>query len=582
MQAEAGGRVREALEQNRGAAGPGLAVLNDLYNSGGDPRDLTGSQLPLLRQMFESRENGGLWLFATHVCGLDKLTTDLHWEMCAFLSRWGSPGWRRLMMMVPRGSFKTSIGSKALPLWLATKDPEVTIGIFNAAQDQAKSWIGSIRQILEASVWYHQLWPERLPPGVHFRERDAGKSVPRSWKWGDTGVLLNRKSMAVSELTFEPYGIGGSSTGKHYTHRIMDDLIGEASATSPTMIEDAIHFVDHARALERPPNGGCELINCTPWAYRDCYSEALKKWGDEYQVFKRSLLENPETGEPDVVDGVSIFPESISTTVARGMYEQDAYVFMSQYQCQPQAGRETAFQKEWLRPAYIEFSENGEPCLRIPRPHYDSTRVHSDVHEEAAPDLVPLSWCDKALLIDPAPTKKGERTSEPRARNGLVVVAVDPWGRYYTLHSVPLREDPVTVMEAVVLLAVYWKLHKVAIEEVNFSAIYAPLWNALLRHRHPQLELSFIPLQTKGEDKDSRIRRLVGPHREGLWFYNLDRSGHVIQELLEYPHSETRDLIDAQAYFWQALARPQTPTEVEVGFYNRGGWQAERDSHTGY
>jgi hypothetical protein len=386
--------------------------------------------------------------------------------------------------------------------------------------------------------------------------------------------------MAVSELTFEPWGVGGGSTGKHYTHRVMDDLIGETAALSPAMIEDAIHFVDHARALEFPPNGGCELINCTPWAYRDCYSHVLQKWPSEYRVYKRSLLEHPETGEPDVVNGVSIFPENIPTDAARQMHETDPFVFSSQYQCIPQAGRETSFSRDWIRSFRVEESNDGEAFLCIHRDHFDPTRVDSAVAGERAPDRVALHWCDRAVLLDPAPSKSAERTREPRARNGIVALALDPWGRLFTLEALPLREDPVVVMEAVVEVAKRWRCDKVGIEEVNFSAVYGPLWTALLQHRYPSLRLGFAPLKPRGEDKDQRIRRMVGHHREGLWYYNPDLCGYAVQELLEFPHSETRDLIDAQAYWPQLLSRPATPDERSQSFYSRGG--LGRDSLTGY
>lgn len=556
-----------------------LSVLQEML-ARGDPRDLSNSQLAPVRRYFERTDGRGLWAFAFFICGLTKLTPTLHFEMCAFLSRWGEPGWRRLMMMVPRGTFKTSLGSKALPLWLATRDPEVTVGIFNAAQDQAKGWISSIRQILEGSTLYHMLWPERLPPGVHFREREAGRSVPRSWKWGDAGIHLQRRSLADSEFTFAPFGIGGSSTGRHFSHRVMDDLIGETSIGSPAMIEDAISFVDHARALERPAHGGCELINCTPWAYRDVYSHVLQKWPLDYQVYRRSLLEDPETGEPDVVTGESIFPQEITTAQAREMYARDPFVFSSQFQCIPQAGRETSFDRTWVHPFRVVGATEDEPELVIPRDHYDPERVHSDVAGERAPNRVPLHWCDRAVLLDPAPSKKAEKGSEPRARNGIVAVALDPWGRLFTLEALPLREDPLTVMEAVVEIALRWRCDKVGIEEVNFSAVYGPLWTAILRHRNPGLHLAFAPLRPKGVDKDQRIRALVGLHREGLWFYNPDTTGYAVQELLEYPNSETRDLLDAQAYWQQLLSRPATPDERSGAYWS--GEDRGRSQWTGY
>lgn len=854
---------------------PGLTVLNDMVGSGGDPRDLTGQQSQVVRALLESTDGLGLWLFAVHVCGCKDLTAHLHYDICEFLSKWGAlqlatgvvwrppregeevvESWRRLMLCIPRDCFKTTLGTRATALWAATRDPEITVGIFNEAQDNSKKWVGAIKQVVENSTLYHKLWPDRLPPGIHFAEREAGKTVPRAWKWGDTGLMLQRTSMNVSELTFEPFGIGSAHTGKHFTHKIYDDIVGESSATSEAAMQDAIHFVDHGRAIERPSDNGCELINFTRWGYADVYcwapesrvwmadgswkpistlkagdavvgfrkvdketrpdligkcggarsttelcitrvlacgerpsalvthllddgssfrctedhkffkvwktgrtgsdyytgkgltdhdysevknltrlrkvmnpfgacpdpyvagwlggmydadgtyannritiyqsekhypnicariresldslgitfkeytstqttnlrgrshvsemkqfaittredrtkfmswckptkhlekimaslmckkafatvhitgrstpemaqvhwietgtgnyiceglasknSHVLSKWPNDYKVMHRALLEHPTTGEPDVVGGVSIFPERFPTSKCKQMYAEDNFVFMSQRQNTPMAGRETSFQTDWIRGVHIELDANGHKSIRIPRQHFDPSRVHSHVHGEQAPDLIPLSWCDKALLIDPAPSKKAERNAEPRANNGLVVLAMDPWGRLYSLQSVPLREDPVVVMEAAVLLAIYWKLHKVGIESVNFSAIYGPLWTAILRHRYPELDLSFIPLEPKGEDKDTRIRRLVAPHREGLFYHNLDRCGYLVQELLEYPHSSTRDLVDATAYYHVVLNRPQTPSELEVGDLNYRSWTSERSAITGY
>lgn len=581
---------------------PGLSTLDDMLASAGDPSELSNQQIPALRNLFTDETGLGLWLFAKFICGFTRISTTLHWEMCVFLSQWGfiefadgrrerryategetpEKSWRRLMLCVPRGCFKTSVGTIANTLWVATKNPEATIGIFNEAEQNVKDWIAAMRRILEGSRLYHVLWPERLPPGIHFRDRDLGRSVPRAWKWGDTGFLLPRESLSVPELTVEPFGIGGSHTGKHFTHRILDDIVGEKSATSPAIMEDARHFADHARALERPADSGCELINFTRWAYSDVYQHLSAKHAGEYQVYHRSLLENPVTGQPDVVDGVSIFPTEFPTALCKKMHAADPFVFASQRQCHPKAGRDTAFQKEWVRLGSIELNPNGEPCFRIDRAHYDPRAVHSDVGDEPAPSVIPLSWCDKAILVDPAPSKKGERTAEPRAENGIVVVAEDPWGRMFTLQSVGLREDPVTIMESIIMLAVYWKVHKVGIESVNFSAIYGPLYSALMRYKHPDVAISWIPLEPRGEDKNTRIQRLAAPHRGGLWYYNHERCGHVIQQLLEYPHCEPRDMLDAQAYWSAVLARPQTPTELMLADATSTEWNTGRSALTGY
>ena len=559
---------------------PGYSVLQDMDSSGGQPEELTPQQIPLLRSLFEEDSGWGLWLFARVICDCRELNLTLHLEECMFLSQWGyieladgrrerrhpsgtdqvSDSWRRLMMCVPRDTFKTTLGTRATALWLATKNPEITVGIFNESEAKVKDWIGAIRNVIEQSKLYHILWPERLPPGIHFQ---SDRTVPRAWKWGDSGLMFPRESRNVAELTFEPFGIGGSSAGKHFTHKIYDDIIGEKSAQSEAVMEDAIHFVDHGRAIERPSDNGCELINFTRWAYFDVYRHMLDKWPNDYKVYHRSLLENPVTREPDVINGESIFPERFPTVLCKKMYAEDPFIFNAQRQCIPQAGRETTFNREWLRLFSVHDQDPDKIQLCIQREHYDPERVHAELSGlQQAPRWVPLAWLTKAVLVDPSPTRKAERTAEPRARNGLLAVGIDPWGRRYALEAVPLRADPVDVLEAVLGLCERWTIDLVGIEEVNFSSIYAPLWGEIVRQRYPNRQINWAPLKPMNQEKDARIRSLLGPHREGLWYYNQVGTDYLVQELLEYPHSGTRDLVDAQAYTDRLLVRPQTPDEM--------------------
>jgi len=174
---------------------PGAEILNDMTASAGSPRDLTPQQVPLVRAAFEDESGKGLWLFAYHICGCKDITIRLHREECTFLSRWGYiqlsdrtwhkrtyregeevvDNWRRLHMCVPRDTFKTTLGTRACCLWNILKDPEITCGIFNEAEAKSKSWVGSIKQIIERSKLLHVLWPEVLPPGIHF---NVSRSVP--------------------------------------------------------------------------------------------------------------------------------------------------------------------------------------------------------------------------------------------------------------------------------------------------------------------------------------------------------------------------------------------------------------------
>jgi len=581
-----------------------LGWLDALDHDEGRAHELASNQLTRLRAIFEDRSGLGLYLFSYWVCGCRDLYAPLHLDICRFLSAWGlikleggevverpvaegdkvSQSWRRLMLIVPRESFKSSLATRANCLWRATLDPEITVGIFSESEAKVKSWIGSLKQVIERSELYQVIWPERLPPGLSKLDRNQGVSLPRTWKWGDTGLLLRRESLNISELTFEPFGIGGSHTGKHFTHVVLDDIIGEPASQSTAIMEDAIHFVDHCRPLERPAEGGCQLICCTRWGYHDVYSHMVQKWPNEYRIYQRALLENPETGEPDVVAGRSIFPTRIPTELAKTMYESDPFIFAAQYQCIPRVGRETSFDHDWIHYGAVLHDQHDEPEFVIDRDHYDSKAVHADLawDDDPPPPRIPLSRMTKAIFFDPAPSKKTERNAEPRARNGIVVLARDPWGRTFVLDAIPLREDPLTVLDHLVVLGQRWATDTIAIEEVNFSAIYAPLWSEILRSRHPTFQIQFIPLKPKGRDKDTRIRSLQGPHAKGLWYYNRPTTGYAIQELVEYPTGQTRDLIDAMAYADDVLSRPLTPGEFSLHRKLQHQVDRGRDPVTGY
>jgi hypothetical protein len=579
---------------------PGLDTLSDMVESQGSPEDLTQQQVPLLRNLFEEDSGLGLWLFAYHICGCKDITMVLHYEECQFLSMWGKielkdgtvverpqedrddvlTNWRRLHMCVPRDTFKTTLGTRATVTRAILRNPEITCGIFNESEAKSKSWVGSIKQIIEQSRLLQVLWKDVLPPGVHYSD---DRSVPRSWKWGDSGIALVRDSINVSELTVEPFGIGGASAGKHFTHKVLDDIIGEASATSEAIMADAVHWIDNARALERPSDRGCELVNYTRWAYFDVYRHMLEKWPDEYQVYHRSLLENAE-GEPDVVTGKSIFPERFPTSLCKKMYEEDPFTFMSQRQCIPQAGRDTNIDKAWVRHGKVTKWSQEDMSFLIHKDSYDPTLMLDEMVdiEGQAPNQVMLSDMDKAIVLDPAPPPSGRTKINRLARNGIVVIAMDGWGRRYGLEAVPLREDPIVVLDKIIELCQKWTIDKVGIEEVNFSQVYIPLWTALLAQRQRSVRIEFIPVTTKNKDKDYRIREMAAEVKSGLWYFNQEEFGHAEVELLEYPYCRTRDLIDAMAYAPQVLMRPQTTEERHHLRKQQEYTDLGRDRYTGY
>ena len=567
-----------------------LAVLDDLARlADAAPEDLGYEQAQGLRRMFEDPQVG-LFLFAWAIFGYRDLTESLHLPICRFVGRWGESvledgtsiwappnethgevvdSYRRLMVCIPRECFKTSLCTRANALWQICRSPgfDATVAIFNEKAENGEAWVAAICQVVERSKLFQLLWRDMLPRGISMTDREAGVTRPRNWKWGGTGLLFERESYGIPELSIEPHGIGGATTGKHFTHKLLDDIIGKNAAYSQAEMQNAVDWVDNSRPLERPAENGCELVVHTPWAYADVYAHMLKKWPGEYKVHKRHILEDTH-GRPDHLNGKSIFPTKLSTKKAKQLLKTDFFVNMAQYQCIPRAGRDQSFQPEWFRMGTV-LEAGRSPVFRIEPEWYDPELLDPDCEEDQAPRLVPLEWMSKAVILDPAPSKPMDIRREPKAGNGMVVVGRDPWGRRVCLEAISVRDGPTGILKHLMRLCEKWGVGLIGIEEVNFSAVYAPLFEAIIRHEY-DWSPDFVPCMTKGREKQSRIKQgLIRVMENGFWYFNSPTTEDLLRELAEFPHGETLDLPDALAYADEVLARPDTPTQIERDVDNR-------------
>jgi hypothetical protein len=569
----------------------GLGVLSDFERSLGDPRDLTQAQISTLRDTC-NHPDLGLFLFSYFVCGYDKLTWHLHYPICRLISRWGQTllksgetteewidpnsskvqtSFRRIMICIPRDCFKTTVGTKANSLWVLTRNPNATIGIFNENASNAESWVGSMCEIVESSLMFQVLWPELIPKGVSLRDKENGVTRNRSLKWGPTGIRFERGQIGISELSIEPHGIGGTAVGKHFSHKILDDIIGEKavrSADSRAVMDSAIHWVDNSRPLERPAERGLELVNHTPWAYHDVYAHMCRQWKGEYLVYKRHILEDPD-GRADAINGKSIFPEKMSTRQAKKILKRDPYVNSAQYMCQPKPGKETSFADEWFRYGKIVYSGQ-EPIFRINNSNFDPEIYDIEVSTSEPPtQFIPLSWMSKAVIFDPIPGKPSDLKKEPNSFHGAVAVGKDPWGRRYCFESQRFRCSPEEAFENVMSLLSKWKTQTLGMEDLSFVYVYQALFRQLAQRRY-DWEPIIIATEPKGRQKPERIlSNLQSSLETGYWYFNEKGTTEVIQEMSEHPHSQTMDCEDALAYTDEVIFRPETPGEMERSHYQR-------------
>jgi hypothetical protein len=575
---------------------PGFEILSEMETESGlDPRDLRGdeSSIAKIRSLLLNDSFAFNWFIFEH----RDLTESVHGEICNILNVWGlcelddgtwtdSPGdndviitdYRRIMVQIPREFFKTSVATRANSLWQVCRDPNKTIVIFNERLDNCKKWVRGIREVVENSLLFQVIFEDLLPPGIAAWDT---RTMGRSWKWSDESLLFQRSAIGIPEASITGLGIGAASAGGHWHKVIKDDIISEDAVRSPNEMAAAKEWFDKSLYLERPAMKGMDLIACTPWMYGDVYDKILEEYN--YLLYRRSALEDVD-GLPDR-SGQSIFPEKLTTKELRKQYDRDPMGFWSQMMCYPKVSDEISFNEDWFRAFSGPVSVGAQQCAVIDYKHFDPTISESE--EDAGVREVPMHWIERAILLDPAGSKKSQQHAQKLARNGLICAGKDPYGRRFCFEAQAFRSDPEDTLRRVIDMVERWQTYLIAIEEVTFSEVYRPFLKYIIKKEYPHLDglLRVVPVSPQGRPKDKRNEAMIPFMRQGFHYFIPENTQPILSELAEYPNGLTVDTIDAYAYLDDVVTRPESPTELEQSHYEkilRGSGMSGRDEVTGY
>jgi phage terminase large subunit-like protein len=423
-------------------------------------------------------------------------------------------GAQDLLVLMARGHLKTTIGSILYPLWRYLRDHEVRVGIVSNSGLNAQAKLRALRQTIEQHPYFRALWPE------------IGRPRKRERKWTDEAIELPREG-TYQEATFEGFGIAANVAGRHYTLLIEDDTVapkkdemtGEELMPSRDEIEKAVNFHKLTMPLLVPPIDQSErLFICTRWAFYDAAQhiidhEVLGKPGGRFAVWDRPTF--TEGGKPAC-------PTLFSQHTLDGLRESlGPFLFSALYLNLPLHPKEMAFHPSWLR----YFDPQDEVFLSSLEGGYGVVSV-----DPADPPTGKTDQCYTAIV--------GCLQSE----KGLFVRAVDQ-GRVTNKQLIDRTLKMADRLQA---------------DEIRVEADrYAHLETAFRVAMHEKGKYySVRPVKTKGRTKEARIMRLQPLFENGLvWLRRgLDK---LENELLQFPHGRTVDIIDALA--WQVMPDFRTP-----------------------
>lgn len=545
--------------------------LADMKESKGAPHEMLPQQLKNVRAML----NRSLYAFCWYILRYADLDPNFHLSQCEFIELWGTPTvqadgrvlrlYDRLMNQQPRGTYKSSVGTIGNAFWQISKEPDQPIAIVNEAADKPRQWIRSIRETVETSDLYQVVYADLIPRGVAKRDN---RPMHRNVMWSDHALNFEGRRIGDPEPSIAGYGMESATTGHHCPKWIIDDLISEKHRDSPQEMARVDNWLLNHLKLGRPANSGMFYVNCTPWTYGDGYTKLIKEYN--YSLYRRSALEN-EKGEPDMGGKPTFNGFTRESLIADA--RRDFFTFTAQMMCRPLPGRNIGFNYNWirrftLRDGWIYIGDDDY------QPLVDDQGV-------PAPRKIHLSQLRKAILWDPAPSEQRDRKREPKARNGLVVEGIDPWERRFILQTLPTKDPPREVLGHIFAMEQRWQVTDLIVEEVVFSSLYRHWINDLKRTTYRSSNLVARPAHTQGAHKDKRIQDKAIGWKEGRYYLNRVDVPGFESEFCEFPHGDTRDLLDAMGYDHYLTAGPSAWAESEIRD-RQADLEAEQDDICAY
>lgn len=156
--------------------------------------------------------------FCHNVLGYDDIDPEVHGELIKRLTN----GSRKKLILLPRGSFKSSISTICWPIWSFLKNPDIRILIDSEVLENSQKFVNQIKTHLgnpEFKVTYGNL--------LDGRERLTAREF----------TVSSRENRKLKEPTVYATGIGTVNVGMHYDLIIADDLHSEKNVGTKEQID---------------------------------------------------------------------------------------------------------------------------------------------------------------------------------------------------------------------------------------------------------------------------------------------------------------------------------------------------------
>lgn len=510
----------------------------------------------LLLERIRRQAKTSLYFHCKYVLGYRDLEKEPHYEFCAWLQ---THLWQDMLILLPRGTFKSTIVSVGLPLWLFPKCPELRILLDSFELSNTKGWLGVARRTLESNRLYRLVYGD-------YSNVNATTGEP----WHSTALALKGRAVVRAENSLTASSLQTSETSQHHDIYIGDDLQTELNVGSRESIEAVLKRLEEVLAIldpwkrpfygrntrpSRPISRGPRIVVGTHWHFDDAYYRIRQK-------------EDQRRREKQPVQWHTFIREAV------WMEEGKQKFFFP-----------ARFSKEHLEELRANMSAYLWSCNYLNNPMPDETQTFklsdfgffNETSYVVDGVVSPLSPRRNAfLLLDPA-IKDTERSDW----SAFVVASLDP---NWNIFVEEVHRDRIVgnegILETLFELWKKWSPVKTGIEDAVFQSSLLAGFKKFCRDRGVFFKVYPLKANTK-RSKPMRIRGfepfvaggrvffrvadktdLTQSPRE-LYFALVKDQDVLADEMLRFPLGATDDCVDALAYLPELAFPASAGTPVE-------------------
>lgn len=268
-------------------------------------------QLELLETLLSAKRKRGLedlLFFNKNIVETDpsrrgKLVPHVHGEW----NEWYHKSGKRIkMILVPRGTFKSTFFTVGLTLQKIAANRNERILISNATGSNSERFLGEIKEHIIGNEVYTTLY---------------GDMYDKRLKWNENEIVVSGRSLGIKESTVTAIGVGGNLVSQHYSTIICDDLVNNENSMTKLQADKVVEWWKQSFSLL--DRDGEMIIIGTRWSYYELYSYILKNLTNEVDVYIRGAY-NP--------DGSLYFPEELTVSKLAELKKlHGSYIFSAFY-----------------------------------------------------------------------------------------------------------------------------------------------------------------------------------------------------------------------------------------------------------